>query len=129
LAWLDAVWYCWLAVPLFWLCGVLTYTSVLVCLGCLSFRFLGPWVHALFLGHGLLQATRYPLAVYPRAVQTVLLMLVPYGAFHYLPASVFFGKQASLLLLLAAPVAAATMMTLARVAWTMGLARYESTGS
>jgi ABC-2 type transport system permease protein len=129
LAWLGAPWYCWLAMPLFWLCGMLIHTSVLVCLGCVSFRFMGPWTHTLFLGHNLLQATRYPLAAYPRSVRTLLLLVVPYGTFHYLPASVFFGKQASLLVLLAAPLAALTTMTLAHWAWSMGLKRYESTGS
>ncbi len=129
LTWLGAAWYCWLALPLFWLCGMLTYTSVLVCLGCLSFRFLGPWSYTLFLGHNLLQATRYPLDAYPSSVRAGLLVLVPYGTFHYLPASVFFGKEASLLALLAAPIAAVVTMGLAQWAWSLGLRRYESSGS
>jgi ABC-2 type transport system permease protein len=129
LSWLGVAWYSWLAVPLFWFCGVLIYTSVLVCFGCLSFRFIGPWSYTLMLGHNLLQATRYPLAAYPKAVRLALLAVVPYGTFHYLPASVLFGKGAPLVALVAAPVAALTTMALARWAWKLGLERYESTGS
>lgn len=129
LVWLEVAWYSWLAMPLFWLCGVLIYTSVLVCFGCLSFRFIGPWSYTLMLGHNLLQATRYPLAAYPKPVRLVLLAAVPYGTFHYLPASVFFGKGAPVVALAAAPVAALLMMGLAHWAWNLGLKRYESTGS
>jgi ABC-2 type transport system permease protein len=129
LLWLQAAWYSWLAVPLFWLCGLLTYTSLLVCFGCLSFRFMGPWSYTLMLGHNLLQATRYPLAAYPRAVRIVLLFVLPYGTFHYLPASVLFGKGAPLAALLVAPLAALVTMTLAQAAWNLGLKRYESSGS
>jgi ABC-2 type transport system permease protein len=129
LVWLEVAWYSWLAVPLFWLCGMLIYSSVLVCLACLSFRFIGPWSYTLMLGHSLLQATRYPLAAYPRPVRLVLLAVVPYGTFHYLPASVLFGKGAPLVALLAAPVAVVVTMALAQWAWNLGLKRYESTGS
>jgi ABC-2 type transport system permease protein len=129
LTWRGAAWYSWLAVPPLWLCGMLIYTSVLVCLGCLSFRFLGPWSYALMLGHNLAQATRYPLAAYPRPVETALLVIVPYGTFNYLPASVLFGKGTPIAALLAAPVAALLMVALAERAWSWGLARYESTGS
>src|SRR3954466_15235922 len=64
--WLHVAWYVWLAAPLFWLCGMLIYTSILVWFACLSFRLVGPQLSSMMVGHNLLQATRYPLAAYPR---------------------------------------------------------------
>lgn len=129
LVWLHAPWFAWLPIPLYWLCGVLTYTSVLVWFGCLSFRFVGPHLSSLLIGHNLLQATRYPLSTYPRGVRALLLFVVPFGAFHYLPASVLFDRRTPLWGLGLAPVATLVAVMLAQRAWTLGLARYDSTGS
>lgn len=129
LYWLHAPWYVWLATPLFWLCGMLTYTAVLTWLGCLSFRFLGPYLSSMMVAHNLLQATRYPLGAYPRWVRFVLLSVFPFGAFHYVPGSVFFGHHAPLYGLVGAPLAALATMWLAQRAWRLGLEGYESTGS
>jgi ABC-2 type transport system permease protein len=127
--WMHAAWYTWLAAPLFWLCGMLVYTSVLVWFGCLSFRFVGPQLSSMMVGHNLLQATRYPLAIYPRVARWVLLFVFPFGTFHYLPGSVLFGKGAPLVALVAAPLAALVTVGLAQRAWNLGLSRYESSGS
>lgn len=129
LVWMDAKVYAWLAAPLFWGCGVLTYTAVLVWFGSLSFRFVGPHLSSMMIGHNLLQATRYPLGAYPRWVGWLLLVVFPFGSFHFLPGSVLFGKGAPLLALAAAPVAAVVTMLLAQQAWNLGLRRYDSTGS
>ncbi len=127
--WLNAAWYVWLTAPLLWVCGIVIYTSILVWLACLSFRFVGPQLSSMMVGHNLLQATRYPLATYPRWIRGLLLLVFPFGAFHYLPGSVFFGKGAPLVALLAAPIAALLTMALAQKAWNHGLKHYESTGS
>jgi ABC-2 type transport system permease protein len=83
----------------------------------------------MMIGHHLLQSTRYPVATYPRAVQGLLLFVFPFGAFHYLPGAVLFGKGAPLVALGAAPLAALVAIWLAHRAWALGLRRYESTGS
>jgi ABC-2 type transport system permease protein len=127
--WMQAAWYAWLAAPLFWLCGVLVYTSVLVWFGCLSFRFIGPHLSSMMVAHNLLQATRYPLAIYPRFARWFLLLALPFGAFHYLPGNVLFGKGAPLIALGAAPLAAVVTLLLAQKAWDLGLEHYESSGS
>lgn len=129
LFWMGAPWYVWCAAPLFWACGVLIYTSVLVWFGCLSFRFVGPQLSSMMVVHNLLQATRYPVATYPRAVQGLLLLALPLGTFHYLPGAVLFGKGAPWVALAAAPSAALVTAWLAHKAWNLGLKRYESSGS
>jgi ABC-2 type transport system permease protein len=129
LHWMSAAWYVWLVAPLFWICGVLIYTSVLVWFASLSFRFIGPHLSSMMIGHNLLQATRYPLTAYPRWVAWLLLVIFPLGSFHYVPGSVLFGKGAPWLGLLGAPLAAALSMLLAQKAFSLGLRRYDSTGS
>lgn len=127
--WMHAAWYAWLAAPLFWLCGVLIYTSILIWFATLSFHFIGPHLSSLMVAHNLLQATRYPLATYPRWIHWLLLSVFPFGSFHYLPGSIFFGKGAPLIALLAAPLSALITLLLAQKAWDLGLKHYESTGS
>jgi len=129
LVWMKAAWQAWLAAPLFWCCGVLIYTSVLVWFGCLSFRFIGPQLSSMMIGHNLLQATRYPLGTYPRGIRWLLLLVFPFGTFHYLPGSVLFGHGAPLIAVCVAPLAAVVTLFLAQKAWDLGLRSYESTGS
>ena len=126
---LNCPWYDWLAVPLLVLCGGVIYTAALVMAGALSFKFLGPTSMTLMIPHSLLQATRYPLSIYPGWLQYGLLLLVPYGAFHYLPASFLLGKEVGLWLFLAAPLSALLFMWEAHQVWQWGLNKYESTGS
>lgn len=129
LIWMHAPWYVWCAAPLFWVCSMLIYSSVLTWFACLSFRFVGPQMSSMMIGHNLLQATRYPLSTYPRWVQGLLLFVFPFGTFHYLPGAVLFGKGAPLVALGAAPVCALVAAWLAQKAWDAGLRYYESTGS
>lgn len=129
LLWMGSPWYVWLAAPLFWVCGVLIYTAVLVWFASLSFRFIGPQLSSMMIAHNLLQATRYPLGAYPRWVGWLLLVVFPLGSFHYLPGSALFGKGAPLIALGGAPLAALLCVLLAQRAWDAGLRRYDSTGS
>jgi ABC-2 type transport system permease protein len=119
----------WLLVPLWCVCGSLTYTSLLVVFGSLSFKFVGPNSFYLMVPHNLLQATRYPLAIYPSWLFTLLLVLVPFGCMHFVPASFLFGKALGGWRLAAPPLAAALCLVEAHLAWNWGLRRYESTGS
>jgi ABC-2 type transport system permease protein len=128
--WLThTAWYVWLAVPLWWACGTLIYASVLVVFACLSFRYVGPFSQQMMIPHNLLQASRYPLAIYPSWLKDLLLFVIPFGTFHYLPARVLFGKTMALWGLGAAPVAALVLLLVAQAAWNAGLCQYESSGS
>ncbi|HET9870538.1 MAG TPA: ABC-2 family transporter protein, partial [bacterium] len=82
---LHRPWFDYALVPLWAACGSLIYTSALVAFSSLSFRFVGPFSYSLMIPHALLQASRYPLNIYPGALHYGLLVLVPFGAFNYLP--------------------------------------------
>lgn len=122
-------WPDWALVPLWALSGCLIYTSALVVFSSLSFRLIGPFSYSLMIPHALMQASRYPLNIYPAAVHYTLLILIPFGAFNYLPGDWVFGHVATPSAALAAPLAALISMALAQVFWNRGLAQYQSTGS
>ncbi len=126
---LHAPWFVWLGLPIWLASGTLIYTAVLVAAASLSFRYVGPFAQQMMIAHNLLQASRYPLAIYPRWLESLLLSLIPLGTFHYLPGRVVFGKTAAIWGLGAAPVATLTTMLIAHWAWNAGLRRYESSGS
>jgi ABC-2 type transport system permease protein len=126
---LHVPWYVWLGIPVWLLCGTLIYTSALVVFGCLSFRFVGPFAQQLLIPLNLLQASRYPLSVYPGWLRNLLFFLIPYGTFHYLPGRVLFGKTVALWGLALAPAAALLLVFVAQAAWNVGLRQYDSTGS
>ena len=121
--------YVWLGVPIWWASGTVIYTAALVVFASLSFRFVGPFAQQLLIPLNLLQASRYPLPVYPGWLQKLLLFVIPYGTIHYLPGRVLFGKSASFWGLGVAPLAALVTALFAQWAWNSGLRRYESTGS
>ncbi|MET0790172.1 MAG: ABC-2 family transporter protein [Polyangiaceae bacterium] len=126
---MHAPWYVWLDVCVWSACGTVIYTAALVLFGSLSFRWVGPFAQQLLIPLNLLQASRYPLPVYPGWLQKLLLFVIPYGTIHYLPGRVLFGKTASWWGLGAAPFAAALLALAAQAAWNSGLRQYESTGS
>jgi ABC-2 type transport system permease protein len=116
-------------VPFWILCGSILYAAALTIFGSLSFRFIGPNQHFLMIPHTLLQATRYPLSIYPWWLHFFLLVLVPYGTYHFLPASFMFGKGLGPWSALISPLAAFFFMWEASFVWRWGINQYESTGS
>jgi ABC-2 type transport system permease protein len=126
---LHMPWWDWALCPLWVLCGSVIYMSALVIFCSLSFKFVGPYSYTLMIPHTLLQASRYPLGIYPRWAHFGLLFLVPYGTFNYLPASWVFGKIPVLECAFAAPLVAVVFGYLALQAWEWGLKHYQSTGS
>ncbi|UJF34171.1 ABC transporter permease [Paenibacillus hexagrammi] len=74
-------------------------------------------------------ASRYPLALYPRWLQSLLLVLVPVGFVNYIPALYIVKHQGGMWLIAATIIASCAVMLLAMKVWKIGLSRYQSTGS
>jgi len=129
LAHLHAPWFAWILVLLLIVLGCLIYTGALVIFSSISFKFIGPTSMHLMVPHSLLGATQYPLSIYPGWIQYFLLFILPYGAFHYIPAGFFLGKGLDPWFLLAAPLAVLLFLLEARLMWQWGINQYESTGS
>jgi ABC-2 type transport system permease protein len=118
-----------LGLPLWLACGCLVHTSVLVLASTVVVKVKGSYNQLFWLTNTLLQNSRYPLSIYPGAVQAVLLVLVPFGLACFVPVSALTGRLPWALALGAPPVAAAIMVSLAWWAWEKAFQGYESTGS
>lgn len=125
----DAPWYVWCALPVWWLSGTVIYTAALVVFACASFRLVGPFSQQLLIPLNFLQASRYPAPIYPAWLRSLLLFVLPYATCSYLPGRVLFHKTTQLWGLAVAPLAALVCAWLAQAAWNAGLRHYESTGS
>jgi ABC-2 type transport system permease protein len=87
------------------------------------------YLYSIFFGFW--ELTRYPMNIYPAALQWVLVTVVPLGFMNYVPVAVFLGKDVALLgawggtlSLLAGPVAAVAAI----LHWRWCLVRYQGGG-
>jgi ABC-2 type transport system permease protein len=118
-----------LLVP-FWVgCGAVVYTGVLVLVGALMLRVVGPWASHLFTAHQVLNTSRYPLSMYPAWLRTLVLYVLPFGAVIFVPADYLRGHGSLLGAVLWPPLAALGTAIAAKLAWDVALRGYQSTGS
>ena len=115
--------------PLWIASGTLVYTASLVLIGCLSFFLIGPSAQHLLLGAYLLNASRYPVNIYPKALQYLLLLALPLCVSAFVPGRWLQGQGSLLEALIAPPLAAAVSIVIATQAFGRALAKYQSTGS
>ena len=118
-----------LLVPLWVLCGSLVHTSILVLCASAVLRMKGGQFQLFWLTNTMMQNSRFPVSIYPSAVQGLLLVLLPLGVSTYLPVSALTGRLPWGLALAGPPLAAATFTCLAFWAWERAFRGYESSGS
>lgn len=118
----------WL-LPLWVVSGATIYTSLLVIAGCLSFGAVGPWSQHYMVVQHVLNAARYPVSIYPRWLQLLMLVVFPIGTATFVPGQWLEGKG-SLASAIATPcVAAIAMATVATFSWRRAIRSYQSSGS
>lgn len=74
-------------------------------------------------------AGQYPLSIYPKWLQTVLLTVIPVGVAAYVPARFVLRHELGPWVLAAVPLFAAAFLALSLRFWRFGISRYQSTGS
>ena len=116
-------------VPLWVASGSLIHTSVLVLCASAVIRMRGGQYQLFWLTNTMMQNSRFPLSIYPSAVQGLLLVVLPLGVSSFLPVSALTGRLPWSLALLGPPVAAFVFISLAWWAWESAFKGYESTGS
>ncbi len=115
---------------IFWsLCGGLIYTSILVMASTMLFLMPGRSLDWLWFTNQALNATRYPLSLYPGVIRFIMLVGLPLGVSHYMPGLWLFKGGSALAALAGPPLAAIVWVFLAWRVWDWALLRYESTGS
>jgi ABC-2 type transport system permease protein len=118
-----------LFVPLWVVSGAVVYSGTLVIVASLAMRAIGPTSTHLFAVHQLLNSSRYPMSIYPRALRGLLSFVVPFGAVVFVPADYLRGHGSLASALLLPPLAALAIGSVARLAWRGALRGYQSTGS
>jgi len=110
------------------LCGAIILISVFIVLSSVSFHFedrMGiapPFYNLIAFG-------RYPLPIYNRLVQFILMWIVPFAFVAFFPATHFLDRKAFAVLCYATPLVALICTLVAYKAWQFGVSRYQSTGS
>jgi ABC-2 type transport system permease protein len=115
--------------PLWVASGVVIYTSGLVLLGCLCFRIVGPWGNHFWFVYQLLGACRYPLSIYPRWLQWLLLFVFPIGVSTFLPGCWLVRGGHPALALLLPPAVASVAAGVCVFFWHRSTRWYQSTGN
>ena len=109
--------------------GAMIITSLKVAIAALAFIFKrsGPLLQIIY---NFSNYAKYPLAIYPFFIRTLLIFVLPFGLFISLPVDTLLtGAHDPWLLSLAIIGAAAVFFALALWIWTRCECRYESTGS
>jgi ABC-2 type transport system permease protein len=115
--------------PIWVVSGALIYTSALVVIGSLSFVMMGPFAWHMIAVHNLLGSARYPVTIYPRWLQILTVVVLPFGAAIFVPGKWLRGDVEVWLALVAPIVAAVFGIWLANAVWTAMTKKYQSTGS
>ncbi len=105
--------------------GLLVFAGIGILMSAITIKFISTWrVYEVL---GLLEnISKYPLTIFPVALQVVFLVLIPVGVISYLPVSTFIGTGISLLVLGA--VFAGLFVTLSIYVWNRALRSYMSAG-
>ncbi len=97
-------------VPLWVACGSLIHTAVLVLCASVVLRMRGGQFQLFWLTNTMLQNSKYPLSIYPSAIQGLLLIVVPLGAANFLSVSALTGRLPLSVALAAPPALAAVFV-------------------
>ena len=106
--------------------GLLIFSTYLA-LGSLAFWFMRS-SSAIRIGYDIHKFAQYPLGVYGRAVQIILLTILPYAFANYFPIAFLLGKVGGIYAVMS-PLVCMIGFGVAIVIWKTGLKRYESSGS
>lgn len=74
------------------------------------------------------EAGKYPLTIYPKAIQLILLSLIPYAAISYIPASILLSKI-SYIYFLILPISMILIIILRIFLFNIVIEKYSSSGS
>ncbi|EPY14799.1 MULTISPECIES: ABC transporter permease [Paenibacillus] len=74
-------------------------------------------------------AAQYPMTIYPKWMQGVLLSIIPVGFANYIPSLYILRHQSGIWLIGLSTAITAVVFLIALRVWKIGISRYQSTGS
>ena len=107
--------------------GVVIWSSVLVGFGSLGLWSLTPHSNLVFAGSQLSEISRYPIHVFPLAVQFIVTWIFPVAFASFVPATILLGKGSAIWIGIW-PVIVVLAPIVSYGIWTFGLRRYEGPG-
>lgn len=120
-------------VPMSIVCGAVIYGSIWVISSSISFWTVDSQEFASAFTYGGSTLTSYPVDVFGRWLQGLVIFVIPLASIAYLPGSELFDKPLPLglpnWLAWTAPVIAVAAATIARMVWQFAIRHYRSTGS
>lgn len=109
-------------------CGLLIYAGVFTGLAALSFW----WPDRMGLlppVYNMIAFGKYPVTIYNPLLQFILTWVVPFAFVAFFPSTLFLGREDFRFYFWITPVVAAITAAVGFTIWTLGVRRYESTGS
>ena len=109
--------------------GALIITALKIIVASLAFIFKrsGPLLSIIY---GFITYTRYPLKIYPKMIQTVLMFVFPFALIIYFPIEVLiFNSYSPYLISLLIILVSIIFFTLSIIIWNLNIRKYESSGS
>lgn len=109
--------------------GALIITSLKILVSSLAFRFKrsGPLLQIVY---NFINYTRYPVSIYPRFIQMILIFVFPFALVISLPIeTLLFNTYSPWILSIIIIGVSLLMLTLSIIIWIINIKKYESTGS
>ena len=108
-------------------------TSFIVITTVLSFWLVKAETFSYFVVNSSSGFANYPISIYPKAIQMLLTVALPWAFINFYPALYLLGKQEFLMfhpiVQFLTPAVAAVMLAIALLLWRLGLRKYQSTGT
>lgn len=110
-------------------CGAIIYVSIYLSTAATAFWFVGASTSIMYLAHSLRNFSTYPLTIYARPIQILLIWIAPFAFTSFFPATFLLGKEMYYPFVFLMPVVSIAFFGLAYGFWRIGLNQYQSTGS
>jgi ABC-2 type transport system permease protein len=103
--------------------------AIILVANCITFWFKAPGNAFGNLVHNIGEYTKYPITIYPKAIQFVVTFLVPYAFVSFFPASLLLDKGLGAKIMWLVPIVSIYSIYLSIKLFNKGLKLYESVGN
>lgn len=117
-----------LMVLFFAFCGTFIYGGVFTILASLSF-WMPSRIGLMAPVYNLMAFGKYPVTIYNHLLQAVLTWIIPFAFVAFFPCTLVMGRSGFLFYAMLTPAVAAACMGAGYRVWSLGVRKYESTGS
>jgi len=110
------------------ICASFIYTAIKLAVSSIAF-----WIKFaqsyLYMTYQLSNFAKYPMAIYPKMISTLLTFVIPFAFTGYFPGAYFLGKTSFFYGVMLTLLVSVISIFVAYFIWIQGIKRYESSGS